>query len=483
LAESTTTQVLDNLIVAQPQRLELYRTRGIVHCFRDEYSQATKDFTHALKEARALRKAKVAHHNSYSQPESHGRNNKKKRGSNKTNGQAPPNGTSAVAELTVDGPDGEPLLLHPSVLPEAPDPIEPQLLFLRGAAYLQHAAFLIEEAVLKLEGISKTPPVDGGELRLGYIEGGKYGGVEIGNPDGPLGKKDGPKHLAYRQVLADGAFREQISSLLKKSMRDHEKFLSHFDTLEGPNPAFDGDLAHKTAYAFILSESIRPCNYGNMPPLPDPPSMFTTYHPLLVESHFSILICQLMLAEIPALLPTFARTAALVDGLEGYPVFLPPRSMSQAEFVEVLERLAGGWRVGQQPHSLSRGVTGLLAIEAPPSPPMSAIDSTSDTDPGIASTSTGGSSSSAMPPPSPGRDTPSSGSGVDLVETLDCMRILLAPVAARQRERAEKAAADKAAGTNKKKPLGINIPLHGPRVEIILAWLGAVHLVELESAA
>lgn len=486
MAESTTTRVLDELIAAQPQRLELYRTRGIVLCFRDEYSQATKDFTYALKEARAIRKAKVAHHNNYSQPESHGRSNKKKRGSNKTNGQAPPSGTSAVAEPTVDGLDRDPPLLHPSVLPEAPDPIEPQLLFLRGAAYLQHAVFLIEDAVLKLEGISKLPSFDGGEPRLCYIENGKYGGVEIGNPDGPLGGKDGPKLLAYRQVLAEEAFREQVSSLLKKSMRDHEKFLSHFDTLEGPNPAFDGDLAHKTAHAFILSESIRPGNHDNMPPLPDPPSMFTTYHPLLVESHFSILICQLMLADIPMILPTFARTAALVDGLEGYPVFLPPRSMSQAEFIEVLERLAGGWRVGQQPHSLYRGVAGMLAIEAPPSPPMSAADSPVDINAGLASTSAGASSSSnsAMPPCSPGRDTPSSRSGgLDLVETLDCMRILLAPVAARQRERAEKEAADKAAGANRRKPPSINIPLHGPRVEIILAWMGAVHLVDLESVA
>jgi hypothetical protein len=378
-----------------------------------------------------VRKAKVAHHNSYSQPESRGKNNKKKKGSNKTNGQAPPSGTGVAAEPTSDSVDGEPPLLHPSALPDAPDPIEPQLLFLRGAAYLQHAVFLIEEAVLKLEGISKPPSIDGAELRLCYIENGKYGGVEIGNPDGPLGKKDGPKLLAYRKVLAEENFREQVSSLLKKSMRDHEKFLSHFDTLEGPNPAFDGDLAHQTAYALLLSESIRP---GNQPSVPrsDPPSMFTTYHPLLVESHFSVLICQLMLADISALLPTFARTAALVDGLEGYPVFLPPRSMSQAEFIEVLERLAGGWRVGLQPHSE--------------------------------------------------RNLPSNGSGsITLSETLDCMRILLAPVAARQRERAEKSAVEKAAGSNAKKPLNINIPLHGPRVEIILAWLGAVHLVELAS--
>jgi hypothetical protein len=485
LAESTTTQVLDELIAAQPQRLELYRTRGIVHCFRDEYSQATKDFTHALKEARAVRKAKVAHHNNYSQPESRGKNNKKKKGSNKTNGQAPPSGTGVAAEPTSDSVDGESPLLHPSVLPDAPDPIEPQLLFLRGAAYLQHAVFLIEEAVLKLEGICKPPSIDGAELRLCYIENGKYGGVEIGNPDGPLGKKDGPKLLAYRKALAEENFREQISSLLKKSMRDHEKFLSHFDTLEGPNPAFDGDLAHKTANAFLLSESIRP---GNQPSvrLSDQPSMFTTYHPLLVESHFSVLICQLMLADIPTLLPTFARTAALVDGLEGYPVFLPPRSMSQAEFIEVLERLAGGWRVGLQPYSLPQGVVGMLAIEAPPSPPMSVAGSSSDVEPGVASTSTcaPGYSDGAKPPHSPERDLPSNGSGsTTLSETLDCMRILLAPVAARQRERAEKAAVEKSAGSNAKKPLNISIPLHGPRVEVILAWLGAVHLVELASVA
>jgi len=191
LAESTTTQVLDDLIAAQPQRLELYRTRGIVHCFRDEYSQAQKDFTYALKEARAARKAKVAHHNNYSQPEFRGKN-KKKKGSNKTNGQAPPSGTGVAAEPTSDGHDAEPPLLHPSCLSDAPDPIEPQLLFLRGATYLQHAVFLIEEAILKLEGICKMPSIDGAELRLCYIENGKYGGVEIGNPDGPLGKKDGP---------------------------------------------------------------------------------------------------------------------------------------------------------------------------------------------------------------------------------------------------------------------------------------------------
>ena len=59
-------------------------------------------------------------------------------------------------------------------------------------------------------------------------------GVEIGHPDGPLGSTSGPKLHAYRGVLANSAFREQIGGLLRKSIRDHEHFLAHFDALETP---------------------------------------------------------------------------------------------------------------------------------------------------------------------------------------------------------------------------------------------------------
>ncbi|KDQ31479.1 hypothetical protein PLEOSDRAFT_1054549 [Pleurotus ostreatus PC15] len=495
LAESTTTQVLDELISAQPNCLEFYRTRGIVHCFRDEYPQAARDFTHALREARGARKAKTSHLNHVSSSDSQRvtKNGKRRKGSgNKTNGQAPPSGTSVNAENSVEGPDGETLFLHPSVLPSAPDPIEPQVLFLRGASYLQHAVFLIEAAILELEGVRKAPTVDGAELRLCYIENGKYGGVEIGNPDGPLGKPDGPKAAAYSSVLAKDTFKGQIISLLRKSIRDHERFLAHFDTLESvmDNEAL-GDLAKRTEYAFLLTEAIRPGNHGaNVPPIPDGLSMFTTYHPLLVESHFSILLCLLMLGEFVQILPTFIRTATLVDGLEGYPVFLPPRSMAQAEFVEILERLAGGWRHGIQPHSFAgdgKPSKGRLAIE-PPSPmvshpPSTSSSSVSEFDPLAPSSS----SSTVFPPlgcPTELTDGQSNGTSrrstrQDALVALDCARILLAPVVKRQRQRAEKAAQEKAAGA-KKKPLSINIPLHGPRVEVMLAWLAAVHLPELE---
>lgn len=473
---------------------------------------AVKDFTHVLREARAQRKAKMMHRNNGMSSEQRGKGKKKKGkpAGFKVNGQAPIDGTSTPPSSegpTIDGLDGEPLLLHPSVLPDAPEPIEPQCLFLRGAAYLQHAVHLIEQAILQLEGIKKELTPEGAELRLCYIESGRYGGVEIGNPDGPLGSSDGPKLKAYREVLAREDFREHIFTLVKKSIRDHERFLSHFDTLEGPpiDPEDDADWPTKAEHAFLLSQSYRPGSANAPPPPlhPDAPVMFTTYHPLLVESHFSILIGQILLGDFPSLLPTFYRSAMLVDGLEGYPVFLPPRSMAQAEYIEILERLAGGWRTGIQPHSLMRSssvalelysrsatakmktreVERPLTIVVPEA--ISATASSSATTPVVGINGSSSSTAVHLSNPPSGRDTPASGpSGIDLVQSLDCARMLLVPIAAKQRERAEKLAAEKAAGKGaKKKPLSINIPLHGPRVEIVMAWLGAVHLAELDSVA
>lgn len=532
LAESTTTHQLDRLIAVQPHRLEFFRTRGIVHCFRDEYALAVKDFTYALRESRAQRKARAAHHSSAASGDRHGKGSKKRRGkgTSKTNGQAPPNGTSTPSiskSPSIDSPNGQPLLLHPSVLPDAPDPIEPQCVFLRAAAYLQHAVFLIEDAIFKLEGVRKQPSIEGAEIRLCYIENGKYGGVEVANPDGPLGSRDGAKMCAYRELLANSPLRDQITSLIKKALRDHEKFLSYFDTLEGPQGDQDIErtLAEKAELAFHICENIRPTSYHTPPSIPDLPVMFTTYHPLLVESHFSVLICQLLLGDFISLVPNFYRTAQVVDGLEGYPVFLPPRSMAQAEFVEVLERLASGWKNGIQPHSLSlsnelalvpasksngKRVDRSLLSPILASAASSSSDLTIDTTISRSSSSTptftraaGSNSSCGYDDVSGGaiEDSVSSPSIIEhspkgremllndappniLVDSLDYARMLLLPVAARQREKkAERSALEKASTNGKRKPVSINIPLHGPRVEVLLAWIGAVHLYELDSVA
>jgi len=264
----------------------------------------------------------------------------------------------------------------------------------------------------------------------------------------------------------------------------------------------------RTEYAFLLFESLKSGHHSqkSSPPknfvIPEVPASITTYHPLLVEAYFSRLLCLLVTGDFTALLPTFSRTTMIVDGLEGYPVFLPPRSMAQAEFAEILERLASGWAVGSQPNSCSRKrlmPSGSFKSngkdrEVQPEPvcvadeylhPLPSI-SVSDYGPPAPSVSNfAGASSSRVS--SPALTPTTSGTSympdnVALMQSLDCLRILLQPVAKRRKERAEMEQEEAAVG-KKKKGLSISIPLHGPRVEIILAWLGAVHLVELEKVA
>ena len=521
LADSTPTDVLDRLIKEHPSRLEYWRTRGIIQCFRDEYGLAVKDFTHALKEARVLRKARAAH-NAEAEHRPKGGKPRKKSGDTRSNGQAPPSGTSVPDSYTLtEGPSVSPLL-HLSVSSDAPEPIESQLLFLRAAAYLQNAVYLIEDAMLKIEGVSKIPAQDAVELKVTLTEHGRFGGVLVDSPHGPLGPRDSPRLEAYRAVMSNPTLQQVITGFVRKSIRGHEKFITYFGTVDGSLPVFDGDLAKRIESAFLLSESLRPGNHSHSPLLPENPGIFTTYHPLLVESHFSLLICHLILGDFAALLPAFQRAAALIDGLEGYPVFLPARSMAQAEFIEILERLASGWGFGQQPHSLSQK---RLAIEAPPEsvevpssvppklfiartlPQQDSASTTRTTSPveytttddaklkgktsdsdrriliGEASSSTFRShqplATEAVPPVEECK--------IKALKNLDYARMLLAPVAARQKRKVDDGAPEMATGGLSdgkpgKKPLSINIPLHGPRVDIVLAWLGAVHLPDMEDA-
>lgn len=420
LAESTTTEVLDALIAARPQRLEYFRTRGIVYCFREEYAKAVRDFTHALKESRAARKSRHPHVDAADvEHRAKGKRGKRAHGhSKKTNGQAPPDGTSA--------PDPLPPLVHPSVLPDAPEPMEPQTLFLRGSAYLQHAVHLVERTLLDIEQVRKPGLGDGAaDMRLSYISNGRYGGLEIGHPDGPLGARDGEKRRVYVERMGgDAALKENIDTLARKAIRDQERFLAHFDTVLAS--VIESDSLSTALVPHANSNANGTDSGTTTTALP-----IATYHPLLVESHFSILIAMLLLGDFVTLLPTLTRVAALVEGLEGYPVFLPARSMAQSELFEMLDRLLTGWENGSG------------AVDGVPDSP------------------------------------------------LEHARALLASVAARRPTKKESAEANGhghasrnggGAGTGRWSS-SLNFPMHGPRVEVVLAWLGAVHLPALDAEA
>jgi hypothetical protein len=399
---------------------------------------------------------------------------------------SPKTPTNAVGDDSTgnDEPTTPSSLLHPSALPGAPSSLEHQLLFFRGAAFLQNALFLIEEAVFKLEGLRKTMLPDGTEMRLSYIENGKYGGVDLGG--NPLGGRDGRKYQAYHSILNALEFKQRIFTLLRKSIRDHERFLSHFDSIgtfvfPPPYDLDPNDIALKTEYAFLVTEALRPGNPSSTtpPPMLDSPTLLTTYHPLLIESHFSILLSYVLLGDFANVLQQFIKTGTLVDGLAGYPIFLPARSTAQADFIEILERIVTCWKEGVKPSSVASGKRRLAIRQSssssdmqqpsPISPSVSSMPSSGRTtpDPPLLHTTQKAPTSIVSDDPSP----------PDYTVALDCARILLAPVVKRGQEKGK--SHGKTNGKNVGSP-PLNIPLHGPRVDITLAWLGAVHFPAME---
>jgi hypothetical protein len=48
LSQSTSTDVLDRIIAASPTTAEYYRTRGVVKCFKEDFTGALRDFKTAL---------------------------------------------------------------------------------------------------------------------------------------------------------------------------------------------------------------------------------------------------------------------------------------------------------------------------------------------------------------------------------------------------------------------------------------------------
>ena len=136
-------------------------------------------------------------------------------------------------------------------------------------------------------------------------------------PDGPLGSTSGPKLQAYRGVLADGAFREQIGGLLRKNTRDHERFSSTLTPLETPsqprsssnndNASADGDdnTVERAAYACPLSEVLRPGAPDSPPPTP-PPDSGSAVHDVPFEARYSVLLCSAR-SSVPPRLSVVSR--------------------------------------------------------------------------------------------------------------------------------------------------------------------------------
>ncbi|KAK4702872.1 hypothetical protein P7C70_g3351, partial [Phenoliferia sp. Uapishka_3] len=361
LAVSTDTTLLDHLILTNPNKLEYYRTRGIVHGFKQDYPSAIRNFTQALTQAKASRKAKLFHAGDTSSGKSSGKKGGKssKSAAAKEKAERAANGGGEPANS--NNPSTPARDEATSIGKEAGDDIERQMLFHRGMANFHFACKILEDAVLDIEEIDRPQgglSNEGGELTLRNV--GIFLKDEIA---GLYGCANAKKQEQYRTVLRDPIIKDKVTTLLRKSIKDQERFLSYFSIWEAPpgsvleeekkyhNPratdkplTFRGrrlihhrSLSGRTRHSDPRRPEVR--NGTNAPE----PALLTTYHPLIIEAHFSVLLNHLLLGDFSAVLLQHYKVARLMDYLEGYPVFLPARSLNQSEYAEVLERLAITW--------------------------------------------------------------------------------------------------------------------------------------------
>ncbi|SCZ99462.1 BZ3500_MvSof-1268-A1-R1_Chr3-1g06022 [Microbotryum saponariae] len=382
LASSTDTTQLDHLIACDPHRLEYYRTRGVVHGFKQDYVSAVRNFTQALTEAKAIRKEKEHR----AEVQVGGGNLKKKKGgkNGKMGGKKgktspAPTGDGNEADMApILGPNGNAAATAPTSDPsstvgkEPGDDLERQMYFHRAMAHFHHACRLMEDAALDVEGVQKPKgglSNEGGELTLRNV------GIVLADEIGGLyGNASPEKQARYRVGMGEPSLRERVMTLLRKSVRDHERFLAYFKVWEAPpgNALEEEDRQRPTLGAKqtdrpltfrgrrlihhrALAQRTRDADPRRLErqrrhqdaPMPAP-TLLTTYHPLIIESHFTVLLIHLLLGDFKTLVQAHARTVRLMDHLEGYPVFLPARSLTMSEYAEVLERLSATWRIARE---------------------------------------------------------------------------------------------------------------------------------------
>ncbi|RIA98749.1 hypothetical protein C1645_749176 [Glomus cerebriforme] len=352
LSQSTSTDVLDQIIATSPTTPEFYRTRGVVKCFKEEFAGALRDFKMAL--------AHVKH---------------RKRVNNVLLGKKP----------TL------PLHNHHGSEVDECTGTESQLYFLRAACYLQYAISLVDKAIQKVDGIERKDG-EGSELRLVA--------VKKGTANGTSHHGSYPKLEEYRKELLP--IMHQVQNLAKRSVRNYTHFLSFYPSSLAPFSSVSDETASKGSTPVTSRDSSPARSFkekednGSSPNshidhkvdtksiersrkhtekatgLPDigisssassvtatkehhhhhhhhhhshhfhgfqPTHTFATYHPLLIEAWYAIAINYVLIGDIHAGAMWHSRISEMHECIEGYPVFLPARSMAQADYMEVLERI------------------------------------------------------------------------------------------------------------------------------------------------
>ncbi|CAI2181385.1 17207_t:CDS:2, partial [Funneliformis geosporum] len=316
LSQSTSTDVLDQIIATSPTTPEFYRTRGVVKCFKEEFSGALRDFKTALTHVKHRKR---------------------------------------VNNVLLGKKSTLPLHNHHGNDDDECTGTESQLYFLRAACYLQYAISLIDKAIQKIDGVERKDG-EGSELRIVAVK----KGTANGNHHGSY-----PKLEEYRGEFLP--IMHQIRSLANRSLRDYNHFLTFYpsslppfspmnyeNVSKGSTPIISrdssparpfkekGDSAsspsnhtdHQVEPKFIERTSKLAENVGGLSPETGNNSFTSS-----LNAWYAIAINYVLLGDLHTGALWHARISEMHEYIEGYPVFLPARSMAQADYMEVLERV------------------------------------------------------------------------------------------------------------------------------------------------
>lgn len=359
LAESTSLDVLDEVIARQPSEGEALRTRATVRVFKEDYKGAAKDLTSALTVLKTHSRHKI--------PESA---SKELQVVDKTNRRV-------EVKLEED---------------QQPSSLEVQLLFARAGVYLSIACLNVSKSLEPLPtGAVKDSPFAGSSEQHANADDQADGDdaetvASTPTTETPPCTLSADEEATVARILEA---RKVVKTNAKKALRDYMAYLSNFhyspnlptdiaddftrrvkagknrgrgSNIKSESPS--GDWQHKVYTLNELFTATPPTNVPPYPPTDVPVETpahegstylgstmeMVTYHPLLTDALHALLLSHVLVQTSTKELQRHAHMVARIARLaDGYPIFQASRSPARADWIEVLRQgnnwigLASSW--------------------------------------------------------------------------------------------------------------------------------------------
>ncbi|KAJ3342732.1 hypothetical protein HDU93_001304 [Gonapodya sp. JEL0774] len=267
---------------------------------------------------------------------------------NARGGHMPPGGNAAkevhtMATLTPSTSylPSDVAMAPPATYRPALEPLGAQVAHLIRRSIRDHAHFLTFFPNSLPPFLHPSMPAMREEARLASEENAAPSASPATTPTTPLADSVGRVHSAPTNTAQATTFPEFLHSIPAQSLSISDASPSL--PASGPAstspasaliPRSSTSSAASLAQAHAIQAQL-PAS-GNKPT--DLPNL-GTYHPLLVEAWYAIGLNYLILGDWYTAMQWHERTTKMAEVVEGYPVFLPARSMSQADYVEILSRM------------------------------------------------------------------------------------------------------------------------------------------------